>query len=417
MDWSPLQEQALSRVSRWLDERSAPWFYLAGYAGTGKTTLARHFAESVKGGDVLFGAFTGKAALVMRQKGCEGARTLHSWLYTPSERARVKLIHMEGDLAKLIATPAPLPDTLQGRIHQLTRDIEALRKTLNSPGFDLNPESAVKDAALVVLDECSMVDERLARDVLSFNVPVLVLGDPAQLPPVRGAGFFTSRQPDFILTEVHRQALDSPILKLATEIRNGAGLHYLADGDARVVPRGAMSLTDLACAEQVLAGKNDTRRKIIAALRGAKGFDGPYPLAGERLVCLRNNREHGLLNGLICEMLEDADDDGEGTAFAGGISVLDEDNVLPYLRMARWHFDAHLNGGGHVPPYWERDGIDEFDFGYCLTVHKSQGSQWDDVVLIDDGFGRTEMDRRRWLYTGVTRAARTLTVITRDAAR
>ncbi|MGZ5999644.1 MAG: ATP-binding domain-containing protein, partial [Rhizomicrobium sp.] len=58
----------------------------------------------------------------------------------------------------------------------------------------------------------------------------------------------------------------------------------------------------------------------------------------------------------------------------------------------------------------QRKKYDEFDYGYVLTVHKAQGSQWDDVVLFDESFAFPE-SRARWLYTGITRAAKTLTVV------
>ena len=149
MQWSPQQEDALARVSAWLKSGRPQVFRLFGYAGTGKTTLARHFAEGFKG-EVAFGAFTGKAAHVLRQKGCEGATTLHALIYRP-------------------------------------REVES-----EEPSFVLNRESAAAKADLIIIDECSMVDEELGRDLLSFGTPVLVLGDPAQLPPgavlVVGAG-------------------------------------------------------------------------------------------------------------------------------------------------------------------------------------------------------------------------------------
>ena len=158
--------------------RHAAIFRLFGYAGTGKTTLARHLAERVDG-KVLFAAFTGKAALVMRSKGCERASTIHSLIYKPRESGE------------------------------------------EIPSFDLWDDAPASKAALIVIDECSMVDAELGRDLMSFGVPVLVLGDPAQLPPIQGGGFFTDAEPDAMLTEVHRQAEDNPIIRLSMDIREG----------------------------------------------------------------------------------------------------------------------------------------------------------------------------------------------------
>ena len=83
--FTPHQDAALKAVAAWLKARpgsrgTPQVFRLFGYAGTGKTTLARHLAEGVDG-RVVFGAFTGKAALVMRRKGCADASTIHSMIY------------------------------------------------------------------------------------------------------------------------------------------------------------------------------------------------------------------------------------------------------------------------------------------------------------------------------------------------
>src|SRR5215207_4926675 len=178
MEWSPQQEEALRRVAAWLKEGTPQLFRLFGYAGTGKTTLARHVAEAVEG-EVAFGAFTGKAASVLRQKGCHEASTIHSMIYRTRESD-------EG-----------------------------------GPLFAINRSGPASQADLIVIDECSMVDAELGRDLLSFGKPVLVLGDPAQLPPVKGGGFFTDAEPDIMLTEVHRQARDNPIIRLSMTIRDG----------------------------------------------------------------------------------------------------------------------------------------------------------------------------------------------------
>src|SRR3954469_18553543 len=195
MSWSPQQDAALKAVAEWLRRGDKPVFRLFGYAGTGKTTLARHIAEGVDG-DVAFGAYTGKAALVLRSKGCADASTIHSMIYRSRESD-------EG-----------------------------------GPQFVLNRQSAAAKADLIVIDECSMVDEELGRDLLSFGRPVLVLGDPAQLPPVKGGGFFTEAEPDIMLTEVHRQAQDNPIIRMSMAIREGGRLARGAFGESRVIARG-----------------------------------------------------------------------------------------------------------------------------------------------------------------------------------
>lgn len=364
MAWSPQQESAIKAVRTWLKDESQQVFYLAGFAGTGKTTLAKDLAGGVKG-DVLFGAFTGKAALVLRRKGCADARTIHSMIYAVDDS-----------------------DSWE-------------------PTFKLNPQSGVKDAKLVVIDECSMVGEELGRDLLSFGTKVLVLGDPAQLPPVKGEGFFTSRQPNFMLTEVHRQAAENPIIRMSMTVREGGRLEYGAYGDSKVISRDDVDQFQVLEADQVLVGLNRTRRLYNGRLRHLLNRLDPLPMVGDRLVCLRNNREKKLLNGGLWEVVNVKGHNKK----RGGIKLLcsSEDHVeaKPTEVMVLEEF---FTGDEKDIPWERKKGTDEFTYGYALTCHKAQGSQWDNVYLFDESAAFRE-DRARWLYTGLTRAAERVTVV------
>ena len=236
-------------------------FRLFGYAGTGKTTLARTIADGVDG-EVKFAAFTGKAASVMRGKGCHGASTIHSLIYRARESGE------------------------------------------EVPNFDLWDEAPASKADLIVIDECSMVDAELGRDLLSFDVPLLVLGDPAQLPPIQGGGFFTEAEPDAMLTEVHRQARDNPIVRLSMDIRAGDYLEPGRYGDTEVVRKADLDPQAVLDADQVLVGRNATRRAYNARMRARRGFEDPMPESGDKLVCLRNNRKKGLFNGSLWTVKE-----------------------------------------------------------------------------------------------------------------
>ena len=362
LQWSPQQDAALSAVARWLKAGEQPVFRLFGYAGTGKTTLARHIAEAAPRG-VAFAAFTGKAAHVMRGKGCTGAGTIHSLIY----RSR--------------------------------------GEDENGPTFTLNDDSSAGKVGLIVIDECSMVDEEIGRDLLSFGTPVLVLGDPAQLPPISGGGFFTAAVPDVMLTEVHRQAAENPIVRMAMTVREGGSLAAGPYGESRVIGRDDIDHEHVLAADQVLVGRNATRRGYNARIRELLGRPGPVPVAGDALVCLRNDRKRGLLNGSLWSVATVKRPRKGLLRYA--LTPQESEASKPTTVTIN---PAFFDGTAEALSWPERKRSDEFDFGYVLTVHKAQGSQWDDVVLFDESFAFRE-NRARWLYTGITRAAQRITVV------
>ena len=362
--FTPHQDAALTAAANWLKgaRGRASIFRLFGYAGTGKTTLVKHIAEGVDG-KVLFAAFTGKAACVMRSKGCHSASTIHSLIYRARESGE------------------------------------------ETPSFELWNDAPASKAKLIIIDECSMVDAELARDLMSFGVPLLVLGDPAQLPPISGGGFFTDAEPDAMLTEVHRQAQDDPIVRLSMEIRAGNPLTQGQYGETQVVRRDALDPKRVLDADQVLVGRNVTRRAYNARLRERRGFTDALPMAGDKLVCLRNNRRKGLFNGGLWMVKESP----KARRQIIRMRLKPDEDLGERLIKVSVRPECFT---GTIEEFdWpQRKAYDEFDFGYVLTVHKAQGSQWDDVVLFDESDAFPD-NRDRWLYTGVTRAAKRLTIV------
>ncbi len=374
MQLSPQQDEALRAVSKWLKDGRSPIFRLFGYAGTGKTTLARYFAEHIDG-DVQFAAFTGKAAQVLRSKGASNARTLHSLIYRPRGEEAV--------------------------------ENETTGKTSIAPTFSLNRQSPVSKAKLIVVDECSMVDEQLGRDLMSFGTPILVLGDPGQLPPISGGGFFTEHEPDYLLSEIHRQARDNPIIRLALDVREGREFTFGDFGAAKVISKTDVTQELVLGADQVLVGTNRTRRRYNQRLRELKGFSASFPQAGDKLVCLRNDPAKGLLNGSLWKVMTSSRE-----TVKPGINLLvapeDEEpgRGVAKIKLLKSQFD---DPDAEIP--WQtKKRFDDFDYGYALTTHKAQGSQWDEVVLFDESYAFRDT-RERWLYTAITRAAERLTVV------
>ncbi len=387
MKWSPQQADALDQVAYWHKmcmseiehgrEMRQPILRVFGYAGTGKTTLARHFAGQIDG-DTVYAAFTGKAAMVMRKSGCKGAQTLHSLIYNINQ------------------------DSNTGRVK-----------------FEWNADGEASKAAIIVVDECSMVDHELGSDLLRYNRPILVLGDPAQLPPVKsrkdeangtGAGFFTDQQPDVMLTEIHRQAAESPIIRLATQVREGGTLSYGEYGTSLICGRGDISSEDVLAADQILVGKNDTRHLYNRRIRELKLRKGYMPEPEDRIVCLKNNRNTGIFNGGLFRVIEVDERNSRMESenrMKMEIQSLDfstNNTIEVECRMECW------TGGLKDVDWRDKKGSDEFDYGYAMTVHKSQGSQWDNVMLFDQS--RVFRDEwRKHLYTALTRAADRITVV------
>ncbi len=365
--FTPHQNAALNAVADWIKakpgEGSTPQvFRLFGYAGTGKTTLARHIADGVDG-DVKYAAFTGKAALVMRSRGCDGASTIHSLIYRARESGE------------------------------------------EQPNFELWDDAPASKAKLIVIDECSMVDAELGRDLLSFGAPLLVLGDPAQLPPIQGGGFFTEVEPDAMLTEVHRQAQDDPIVRMSMAVREGRSLELGQFGDSEVINRAALDPDRVMQADQILVGRNNTRRAYNMRVRQKQGIEDPLPVAGDKLVCLRNNRKKVLFNGGLWRVKARA----QSKSRIVTMRLMPDEEFSSKVTKVSVRADC-FSGGIEAIPWEQRKPYDEFDYGYVLTVHKSQGSQWDDVVLFDESFAFQD-SRARWLYTGITRAAKKLSIV------
>jgi exodeoxyribonuclease-5 len=345
IDLSTDQEAALDAVLRWRDQARGEdqYFTLGGYAGTGKTTLVSHLVNLWPG--VACVALCGKAAHVLRTKGAP-AQTVHSLIYVPYKTPR---------------------------------------------GVLFRKRKYLEGVWTIVVDEASMIDHLLFRDLLSFRVPVLFVGDHGQLEPI-GTNPGLMKDPDVRLERIHRQALGNPILRLAAAFREGRPTPAWDDPKGRLRMAGRGDFWQLVSPHvQMICGFNRTRHRVNARVREMLGF-GQLVEPGDKLICLKNNRTWGIFNGQqvvvvdvvvelgrTMDLMVQADD---GRSF-----------TLPVLR-----------------EQFGRDPIQDFrskevalmDYGYCLTAHKAQGAEWDKVLVLEEIDRR--WDDRRWRYTVATRA-------------
>lgn len=416
VDLSAAQKAAAEEIKLWFQEQEGalnhnedfdtslgahiempkPIFRLFGFAGTGKTTTIRAIMEILGlKSDTRFAAYTGKAAMVMRKTGLP-AQTIHSLIYEPVAPSQeecnqlYKAVAAEEDIEKKAALKAELKE--KSKVHFVLRS---------------KSDSGLRKARLLVLDECSMVNGQMLADLLTFKVPMLVLGDPGQLPPIEGDSPLTKATPDVMLTEIHRQAKGNPIIDFATRARNGIFIPKITLGNSAHVPQLSLKSEEVLSFDQIICGKNLTKQKLNQRIRSLKGYEGLYPVVGEKIICLKNNAEEYLFNGLMCEVVE------VGELLDVGIQLkilreTDEPGAEPSSVVAlRAHFELYQDKEAlNNVKWWEKDGVDEFDFGYAITVHKAQGSQWENVLLWDDKMfvGWNKRDRPKWLYTGITRA-------------
>ncbi len=369
------QQYAFARVTTWLENpNKAQVFRLFGYAGTGKTTLATHIARTTEASYVLFGAFTGKAALVLSNK-----------LQNAGLSSRATTIH------RLIYIP--ILDEETGEV-----------------AFMLNKDSDLHYADLLIIDEVSMVSRKIAQDLESFGVPILVIGDPAQLPPVKGMEHYIGEKPDVLLTKIHRQDHGNPILEIADRVRRGLPMPARGDhGDTvRVMAPHDLTVAVLLDADIRLVGKNSTRHLLNDQIRALLGFSGDIPCPAERVVCLRNCYDFHveLYNGSLWTVLSSekrAANFKDWNYTVVEMEICNEhDEVVTVVVPVE--FFAGLEEDVPVPV---REHHQQFAFGYALTTHKSQGSEWGKVLLFDQPVGHFS----RWRYTAVTRAAQSLVIV------
>lgn len=384
------QEQGLrTAVERY--NAHEPWTCIAGYAGTGKSTLVRFIiaALNIDPEDVAYIAYTGKAAMVLKDKGCPNAQTAHRLLYQSYPRN-------DGTF-----------------YHKPRRPLEKRYK-------------------LIVVDEVSMLPEEIWNLLLSHGIHVLALGDPFQLPAIGTPNTILSH-PHIFLDEVLRQAQESEILRLSMQIREGKPLELFSGEEVQVLPQSKIVDGMFTWADEIIVAKNKTRRDINTFMRKfLHGVSDPMPIKGDKVICIKNAWElangvgDAMVNGTIGTMHNIRV--SHNNPFLKPYIIADflsedyspEEAELSVrdLYFRNISFDGKLLTTGeptvtqyNFKTFPKAFRPQEFDYGYCITCWKAQGSEYNNVLLFEENFPFQKEEHARYLYTGITRAKDKLVII------
>lgn len=351
------QDYAIELILNWLDSDEDE-FVLSGFAGTGKTTIIKYLMEShrsrlTKGNSLVkIVTYTGKATQVLKRKGVKAA-TIHSTIYTPHKNENNKITFI------------------------LNRFLEV---------------------GLFIVDEASMINQQLYDDLKSFKAKILFVGDSGQLEPIEG-NFNIMKSPDYMLSEIHRQALQSDIIRFSMHVREGGkprtfkptpGKKELFIGPREVVRNSAT------VADQVLCGFNKTRVAGNQYMREQLGYTEDL-VVGDRLICLRNNKNYGIYNGtsaIVKQIHTDVDD------------IYIVDLMLDCgFELKEVFFEKETLLSGKVGSSYDKD-LTHWTYGYFMTTHKAQGSEYPKVLVLEEL--HPDWDEKRWRYTAITRASEKL---------
>ena len=386
-----MKDFELSKNQIKVSENILDWFLsskfqyttLGGYAGTGKTTLLGYLSNYLHNEDkklkIAFCSYTGKATRVLNRK-LQDTKSLKNTDFI-------------------------------GTIHRLIYRALVDEKD-NIIGWEKIPEEEFK-YGLIVVDEASMVTEDIWRDLLSFERPILAVGDHGQLPPINSS-FNLMAKPELTLEEIYRQEANNPIIMVSEIARKYGSIPF--EEFSRTVKK--MNKIDAETQDtisdlfdsfnddtMVLCGYNKTRVNLNKTIRSLQ-FESQNPQVGDRVICLKNNRIMEIFNGMTGTILDIAREGTEELKYYEAEISLDFEDIPFWGKISIEQFNSIELVEKNL------DDINYFDFGYALTVHKAQGSQAKRVVVFEERFPKMDDDTfRRWLYTAITRAEKELYII------
>ena len=392
MELTSKQQEAL-KIALERYRNNEQYTVISGYAGVGKSTLVTFIIAALDldpEKDVAYVSFTGKASEVLREKGNPNAMTAHKLLYKAKQLANGKFIFY--------------------------------------PRSELD-----RDYKLIIVDEVGMLPLDMWNLLLRHHVHVIACGDPFQIPPIlKEQDNHVLDNPHIFLDKIMRQALESDIITLSMSIREGKKISPVQGVDARVFSKKDLVDGMYFWADQILVSTNKTRNDINDYMRKAIGY-GKTPEIGDKVICLRNcwdtfsaEKMNPLINGTIGYLDSFYEDDiyynMRGRYVSAHVLVANiKTNNDIYYRV-NIDYSSLVNGKKSFTPEEEykirryKDNPDlpiEFNYGYAITGHRAQGSQWGKVLVLEEGFPFDKVEHARWLYTACTRAADKLTLVLR----
>ena len=396
MELTEKQKQGLEiAIQRYKEHKK--YTIISGYAGSGKSTLIKFIVSALPDIDpdtqVVYTSFTGKATQVLAKKGNKNTSTLH----------------------KLLFESYPRPDGTFVRI----------------------PVTTLLPYKVVIVDEISMVPKELMDRLESYPVYIIGLGDPFQLPPVdKDSDNHLLDHPHIFLDEIMRQAVESEIIQLTMKIRNFEPIDYFKGKEVQVLHKNELTTGMLLWADQILVATNATRKSINMQIRGLLGH-GEEPEDGDKVICCRNywdcqaDNEYPLINGTIGTLNNSYENfipiprflkrripyEGDKVDTINAEFIGDSEENYGYLRMDRKLIEQGVktldNKSQYILGKYATLPM-EFEYGYAITTHRAQGSEWDNVLVIEEGFPFDKEEHARWLYTAATRSAKKLVIIKND---
>lgn len=386
------QEYIVNEGVKFLKHSSEQVFQYAGYAGTGKSVVLQCILDrsGIPLHRVAPMAYIGQAAIVMRLKGLMNAKTIHSWLYQPTE---IPMLDQFGNVV--------------------------MDEYFNRPKYRLAFEpKPLDDIDAILVDEAGSVPLELRYEIESRGKKIIATGDLGQLPPVIGNPAFLYSGRVLELNQIMRQAEGSALLYLADRARKGLPIHHGYYGDVLVIDEDDLTNDMIMNSDIVIGAKNATRDYINKKVRHEiLGITTDIPQQGERVVCRKNNWNVecdgiNLANGLIGTVVNQPGVyNFDGTTF--GIDF--RPNYLPntYFKDIRCDYEYF------VAPYQQRQSLknnkynkgEKFEFAYAITCHMSQGGQFNNGIYLEEFLNKDIQNNLN--YTGITRFSNSMIYVKR----